>query len=57
MKNALRILTVALTVVLMAAAFVAPASASVAVDQLSAFGQLTFEVYETKTAQIGRAHV
>lgn len=50
MKNVMRIVTVALTVVLMAAAFVAPASASVAVDQLSGFGQLTFEVYEATTA-------
>ena len=50
MKNVMRIVTVALTVVLMAAAFVAPASASVAVDQLSGFGQLTFEVFEATTA-------
>ena len=44
MKNVMRIVTVALTVVLMAAAFVAPASAAVAVDNLESLGQQTWTV-------------
>lgn len=44
MKNVLRILTVALTVVMMVSAFVAPASAAVAVDNLESLGQKTWTV-------------
>ena len=52
MKNAMRILTVALTVVLMAAAFVAPASATCAVDSLEAYGQKTWMVYQADPANL-----
>ena len=44
MKNVLRILTVALTVVMMVSAFAAPASAAVAVDNLESLGQQTWTV-------------
>lgn len=45
MKKAIRILTVALSILMMAAAFALPASANCAVDSLQSYGQQTWEVY------------